>query len=135
MVDEVDTCELIRRAWCANKRVFVPVTTAGNEMFFREISPDTRLERNAFGLLQPESGDSISSRKLQLVVTPTVAFDSDGNRIGMGVGYYDRSFSFLRHRRKWFAPKLIGVAFNCQKVEEIPANPWDIRLCGIVTEA
>jgi 5-formyltetrahydrofolate cyclo-ligase len=53
----------------------------------------------------------------------------------MGGGYFDRYFSFLRHRQHWLHPKLIGVAFDCQKVEEIPANPWDIPLYSVITES
>ena len=134
MHDEVDTRLIIERAWRANKCVFVPITRNNGEMFFREIRPDTTLLRNQMTIWEPQSGDFISPRELQLVITPTVAFDKCGQRIGMGGGYYDRCFSFLRHRKCWIKPKLAGVAFKCQEIEEITPNTWDIRLYQIFSE-
>jgi len=135
MPDEVDVRLVIERGWRANKRIFVPITRNSSEMFFREIRPDSTLVRNSMSIWEPESGDSVSPRALQLVLTPTVVFDSSNHRIGMGGSYYDRCFSFLRHRRTWLKPKLVGVAFNCQKVEKISPNIWDIRLYRTISEA
>jgi len=132
--DEVDTREIIERAWRANKRVFVPVLRSNTEMLFCRIDPESELEKNGFDLWEPTRGLLIEPRQLDLVVTPTVAFDEFGNRIGMGGGYYDRCFSFLRYRKNWIRPKLVGVAFQCQEIEEITPNPWDIRLYRIVTD-
>ncbi len=134
MDDEVDTREIIERAWRANKRVFVPILRSNSEMLFCEIDPESELEKKHFGLWEPTRGLLIDSRSLDLVITPTVAFDNHRNRIGMGGGYYDRCFSFLRHRKKWIRPKLLGVAFQCQQVEKITPNPWDIRLYRIITD-
>jgi len=134
MHDEVDTREIIERAWRANKRIYVPILRGDAQMLFCEIDPETELERNGFGLWEPARGFLIEPRQLDLVVTPTVAFDNDKNRIGMGGGYFDRCFSFLRHRKQWLHPKLIGVAFQCQEVEEIAPNPWDIPLYRIITD-
>ena len=134
MIDEVDTRLIIERGWRANKRIFVPITHNNGKMFFREIRPDTTLQRNRMAIWEPESGQFISPRQLQLVVTPTVAYDKNNNRIGMGGGYYDRCFSFLRHRKNWIKPKLFGVAFDCQKVERISPNTWDIRLYQTFSE-
>ncbi len=135
MRDEVDTWPIIECAWRANKRIFVPVTHDTGEMFFREIRPNTTLHRNRMMILEPQSGAFISARQLQLVVTPTVAFSLNRHRIGMGGGYYDRCFSFLRNRKHWLKPKLVGVAFNCQKVKEITPNVWDIQLYRVFHDA
>jgi 5-formyltetrahydrofolate cyclo-ligase len=132
--DEVDTTRIIERAWCANKRVFVPVTGSRGEMIFRQLTADTNLYQNYFGLWEPVSGNLISPKTLDLVITPLVAFDSNLHRIGMGGGYYDRCFRFLKHRKKWLHPKLLGVAFDCQEVEKIAPNPWDIPLYRVLTE-
>ena len=134
MQDEVDTRAIIERAWRANKRVFVPVLRGAAQMAFCEIGPDSELERDAFGILEPVRGVLVEPRSLDVIVTPTVAFDAQCNRIGMGSGYYDRCFAFLRNRRHWIRPKLIGVAYQCQEVEKICPKPWDIRLYRVVTE-
>ena len=134
MHDEVDTRSIIERAWRANKRIFVPITRNNGEMLFREIRPDTTLQLNQMAIWEPQSGDFISPRNLQLVVTPTVAFDKYLHRVGMGGGYYDRCFSFLQHRKYWIKPKLAGIAFKCQEIEEITPNTWDVRLYRLFTE-
>ena len=133
--DEVDPRRVIARAWRANKRVFCPVVTRHGEMIFRNLEPDSLLERGPFGIWEPVSGTTIAARDLDLVVTPLVAFDRKRHRIGMGGGYYDRCFAFLSRRRFWLHPKLIGVAFDCQKVEKIQPNPWDIRLYSVICES
>ncbi|NQV86868.1 MAG: 5-formyltetrahydrofolate cyclo-ligase [Woeseiaceae bacterium] len=135
MPDEVDTQMIIERAWRANKRIFVPITRKTGEMFFREIRPNSTLSSNQMAILEPDSGVLISPRALQLVITPTVAYDDDNHRIGMGGGYYDRCFSFLRNRNQWLKPKLVGVAFRCQKIEQISPNIWDLRLSRTVDES
>ncbi|MCP5091305.1 MAG: 5-formyltetrahydrofolate cyclo-ligase [Gammaproteobacteria bacterium] len=134
MHDEVDTREIIERAWCANKRIFVPVLRRNQKMLFREIRTESMLVRDLFGLWEPSTGDFIDPRRLDIVITPTVAFDRQNNRIGMGGGYFDRCFAFLRHRKHWFQPKLVGVAFECQKVEKIAPNPWDIPLYSVISD-
>jgi len=135
MRDEVDTREIIERAWRAKKRIFVPVLRTRGKMLFREIQDESTLVRNSFGIWEPTSGEFVRPRNLDLVITPTVAFDRQNNRIGMGGGNFDRCFSFLRHRKHWFHPKLVGVAFDCQKVEKITPNPWDIRLYRVFCDA
>jgi 5-formyltetrahydrofolate cyclo-ligase len=131
---EVDTNMIIERAWHAEKRVFVPVIGNRCEMRFMEIKRNTRLERNKFGIWEPDSDNEIPPKQLDVVITPLVAFDENMNRIGMGGGYFDRCFSFLQHQRQWLRPKLAGLAFECQKVEKISPNPWDIRLYHVFTE-
>ena len=68
------------------------------------------------------------------MLTPLVGFDDNGNRIGRGAGFYDRHFAFLRHRRSWHRPLMLGLAFELQRVEFLPAKPSDVPLWGIVTE-
>ena len=131
---EVDTSLIFERAWQAKKHVFVPVVEMNGEMRFVKIKRNTRLERNQFGIWEPVSGNEISPEKLDVVITPLVAFDEKLNRIGMGGGYFDRCFSFLQRHRHWLKPKLVGFAFECQKVEKIGPNPWDIRLYRVFTE-
>jgi len=69
------------------------------------------------------------------VLTPLVAFDDRGVRVGVGRGYYDRCFRFLRGRDAWQRPKLLGVAYELQHLPYIETQDWDIPLWGAVTEA
>ena len=69
------------------------------------------------------------------MLTPLVAFNCRGTRLGMGKGYYDRSFGFLTRRMRWVRPKLVGVGFAFQAVQSIVAQPWDVRLWAAVTDA
>ena len=133
--DEVDTSLIFERCWRSNKKVFAPVIGAGHSMKFVEVRPNSDLRKNRYGLWEPVIGAKIHPCSLDLVVTPVVAYDDAAHRIGMGGGYYDRAFAFLRYRKNWLRPKLAGLAFDCQKVKKIKANPWDIRLCRIFSEA
>jgi 5-formyltetrahydrofolate cyclo-ligase len=134
MQEEVDTWPLIDRALRMKKRIFAPVIEKNFVMQFCELSSESKLIFNQYGLPEPQDGEIIEPRALDVVITPIVAFDDDGNRIGMGGGYFDRTFSFLKHRKLLFHPKLIGLAYSCQRVEKIAPNPWDIRVFRIVDE-
>jgi 5-formyltetrahydrofolate cyclo-ligase len=133
--DEVATWSIIQRAWNMKKRIFAPVLKKNDRMQFCELTADTSIQVNQFGLAEPVSDKIISPRMLDIVITPVVAFDDTGHRVGMGGGYFDRTFSFLRGRKHLFHPKLVGVAFACQKVERISPNPWDIPLFDTINEA
>lgn len=76
-----------------------------------------------------------NGRWLDLALVPLVGFDPRGNRLGMGAGYYDRHFAFLRHRHSWHRPLLVGIAFDAQRVDRLPADRHDVPLWGIVTES
>ncbi|HZX24028.1 MAG TPA: 5-formyltetrahydrofolate cyclo-ligase [Woeseiaceae bacterium] len=132
---EVDLSDLFVEAFATGRIVHVPVVGATGRMHFVRLSPDATLIRNRYGIWEPErASTAIPARRLDLVVTPLAAFDETGNRIGMGAGYYDRCFAFLRHRRYWLHPKLVGAAFSCQRVSAIAAAAWDVPLFAVATE-
>jgi 5-formyltetrahydrofolate cyclo-ligase len=84
--------------------------------------------------MEPKLGARVDARELDLVLTPLVAFDERGVRLGVGRGYYDRTFKFLRHRSHWRRPKLLGVAYELQLVGPLTPSSWDVPLWGVVTE-
>ena len=92
---EVETWRIIARAWRMKKRVFAPVVEKNGLMRFREITAESTLIANVQGIYEPRDGDFIEPRLLDVVLAPLVAFDKNNNRIGMGGGYFDRTFSFL----------------------------------------
>jgi 5-formyltetrahydrofolate cyclo-ligase len=117
----------------ATKRFLVPVIRA-QQMKFAPLSETTTLRTNRFGISEPSHHIRERTRSIDVVLVPLVGFDESGNRLGMGGGFYDRHFSFLRTRSIYFRPRLIGVAYELQHIGEIPAEPWDVPLSGIVTE-
>ena len=138
MAGEVDLRPCLGRAWRRGATVFVPRISSRRRgrMSFVSWTPGIAQRRNAFGILEPaQTSRPTPAVQLDTVVLPLVGFDRQGNRLGMGAGYYDRA---LRRRldpaRRWRRPRLVGVAFACQELESIPASPWDVPLDLIVTE-
>lgn len=135
---EVDPSPLVALAWSMNKQVYLPVLApfTENRLWFTRYEPDTRLVLNRFGIPEPEKihRQRIATTALDLVLAPLVGFDAAGNRLGMGGGFYDRTFAFLRGRRCWQKPRLVGLAFECQRLPELRGASWDVPLHGVVTE-
>ncbi len=76
----------------------------------------------------------VRAQKLDLILLPLVGFDTHCHRLGMGKGFYDRSLEFLNHRQHWRKPHILGLAHDFQRVESLPADPWDVPLQGVVTD-
>ena len=132
--DEVDTEEIILRGWRAKKQIFAPVIDDHDHMHFCSLRPDSQIERRRFGIFEPVNEELIDTRKLDVVVTPLAAFDRNRHRVGMGSGFYDRCFQHQNRFKHWKKPKLVGLSFSCQQVEEIALNRWDIPLYSVFTE-
>lgn len=134
--EEVNVRNIIEAAWADGKKVYLPVVLAwGEPLQFAPFSPDTVLVKDCLSIDIPDIDSStyVSAEKLDMVVTPLVAFDEHCNRIGMGGGFYDRTFSFKASHAS--SPMLLGVAFDVQRVAHtITANAWDIRPDAIVSE-
>ncbi len=132
---EMDLRPLIRRAWKLGKHCYLPVLNR-RRLWFLPYHPDTPLANNRFGIPEP----ALSPRRrwpmrtLDLVLAPLVAFDDKGNRLGMGGGFYDRTFAYLASRSHWRRPVILGVAYGFQQVTELPSHPWDVPLHGVATE-
>ncbi|WP_300002869.1 5-formyltetrahydrofolate cyclo-ligase [uncultured Cedecea sp.] len=130
---ELDTAPLIHALWQAKKAVYLPVLhpfSSGNLLFLR-YSETTPLIRNRLKILEPQLDvrQVLPLAQLDILVTPLVAFDSEGQRLGMGGGFYDRT---LQHwQQHHFYP--VGLAHDCQWVPELPTEVWDIPLPAVVT--
>ena len=72
-------------------------------MQFAPLRTDARMRRNKFGIAQPRQRAREFTRNADIVFVPLVGFDTKGNRLGMGGGYYDRHFSYLRDRTTYVA--------------------------------
>ncbi len=124
---------LLRASRGSGRRFYLPVLRRGAMEFARR-DPTGRMRCNFFGILEPETHAPIDPRRLDLVLTPLVACDARGTRLGVGRGYYDRCFAFLTRRSVWHHPKLVGVGYSFQRIAHIERKPWDVPLWALVTE-
>ena len=116
------------QAWC------LPVVLDGGSLGFAPWRAGDPLRTNRFGIPEPdlETASLLDPADLSLVLVPLLGFDRAGHRLGMGGGYYDRSFAFRRGRAA--PPLLVGVAYACQEVAALDAEPWDVDLDALATE-
>ena len=133
---EVDTGQLIAAARRRGVRVFVPVIIDRRHHRVAFYPLQGRTRRGTFGIRIPERArGALAARWFDLVVVPTVGIDRTGRRLGMGGGFYDRLFAFRRLRKHWRAPRMIGLAFDCQRVETVQAESWDLHFDAVATES
>lgn len=128
---EISPLPLLQALVARGKQVYLPVLKPGSLLRFRRF-PAPRMRRNRFGIPEP-LGRDFKPRQMDLVLLPLVGFDGRGGRLGMGGGYYDRSFAFLRAgilRR----PLLVGLGHAFQEVAQLPVERWDVPLAAIATE-
>jgi 5-formyltetrahydrofolate cyclo-ligase len=107
-------------------------SSSGPSMAFRQWSPGAPMTRNRYGIPEPSGTPLINLLDIDLVLLPLVGWDAFGARLGMGAGYYDR---VLQPFAQELTPMRVGVAYHLQKVPRLPAEPWDIRLHGVVCES
>lgn len=136
---EISTIPLLNAALSQDKNCFLPVLLldAKQQLAFAAYNHDTSLVKNRYNISEPELGFSylIDFAALELIFLPLVGFDNQGQRLGMGGGFYDATFAnHLSHLKKEQRPQLIGLAYDCQQVARLPANSWDWRLDAVVTD-
>ncbi len=131
---ELDVAPLAATARRHGCTLYVPRITDPRHCRMRFIRLEGPLRANRLGILEPRQLRGRGARWLDLVFVPLVGFDARGMRLGMGAGYYDRAFAYMRLRRTWRRPRLIGIAFAVQRVDAIEPAPHDVHLDAIVTE-
>lgn len=134
---EISPTQLLEEALSQNKTCYLPVLhpLKHNELWFVRYTKDAQLAPNEFNILEPaDTTERIPAWSLDVVLAPLVAFDKTCHRIGMGAGYYDRTFAFIKEDEEKPKPTLVGLAHDFQKVENIFPEPWDIPMDIIVTE-
>lgn len=130
---EVDTWEIISRAWEDGKKVFVPKTGKNGQMEFYRIQSYKELEPGFHGIMEPDGSTArFQPEKEQeepvLILVPGCAFDTFGNRIGYGGGYYDRYFARLSKGVK------AALSYDFQLLGKITADRLDQKMDEIITE-
>jgi 5-formyltetrahydrofolate cyclo-ligase len=134
--EEMDLLPLLNQAAWMGKDCFVPVVPARFQrcLGFSLLTAMPRWYFNRYGIHEHWSPRPARAWQLGVLFVPLVGFDEEGYRLGMGGGFYDASLAYLRQRKKWRKPLLVGVGYECQKVERVPREPWDVRLDAVVTE-
>jgi 5-formyltetrahydrofolate cyclo-ligase len=115
------------------KNYYLPVLTPEKQLLFKSYKPNDSLKPNIYGIPEPVEGDFFNAKELDLVCLPLVGFDMKGHRLGMGGGYYDRTFAF-KLQTAGLTPHLLGIAYEFQKVDLLPSDSWDVSLYGVLTE-
>lgn len=138
---EMDPWPAMTAAAGLGKRCYLPVMTdrlrrwQQAPLAFQAFDPaEGEFRINRYGILEPafDPRALIRPEQLDVVIIPLVGFDRAGNRVGMGQGFYDRTFA--RVRRGYRRPWLVGCAFSIQEAGTVLANPWDVPMDAIVTE-
>lgn len=123
--DEVDTHAFIQK-WSREKQILLPVVV-GDDLELRLYTGPEDLAIGAYGIEEPTGALFTDYSAINLIVVPGVAFDRNGNRLGRGKGYYDRLLPRIPSAYK------IGICFPYQVVDEVPAEPFDIRMDEIIS--
>lgn len=130
---ELNTRPLIAKLWQRQQQVYLPVLhpfSLGNLLFFR-YDQETQLTPNRLRIPEPplNLGRLATLSELDIMLVPLVAFDSQGQRLGMGGGFYDRTLA--NWQTHGFLP--VGLAHDCQHVDALPVAEWDVPLPALVT--
>lgn len=134
---ELNPEPLIPLLLARKKKIYLPVIhpLIKHRLCFCEFNARTKLQTNRFGIKEPSFSLSkkMDRQHLSLVLLPLVAFDVKGNRVGMGGGFYDRSFAY-KHKSAGNKPRLFGLAHAFQEQPSLPTESWDVALDGILTD-
>lgn len=127
---ELDPVNLVADCRARQSEVYLPVLADNNHLQFRLWSTADTLVANALGIPEPDiDSPHCAPETLDIVIMPLVAWQRDGTRLGMGGGFYDRTFAGVT------GPLRVGLAFACQETHALPRDPWDIPLDFVLTEA
>lgn len=122
--DELETHRFLKK-WGGIKRFFLPRVNGVN----LELLPydESRLEIGSFHIEEPAGSDTHPVEEIEVIIVPGVAFDRNGNRLGRGKGFYDRLLCSARATK-------IGVGYEFQLVDALPAEEHDIKMDMVITE-
>ncbi|HTY21468.1 MAG TPA: 5-formyltetrahydrofolate cyclo-ligase [Geobacteraceae bacterium] len=127
--NEVDTSEVMYATLASSKVLLLPAVDHDG-MVLRRVSGPDDLRKGAFGIPEPTPGCPLHPpEEADLIVVPGIAFDTGGNRIGYGKGYYDRALHQLEGRGR-----LVGFCYDFQLVERIAGEPHDVLMDMIISE-
>lgn len=132
---EIDTSPIIDSLKEQNTRLLFPVLHPFKKGYlnFQSVNRETQWTLNKYKINEPQLNSITTTpiSNIDVILMPLVAFDQQGNRLGMGGGYYDRTLAQIQSLPA--KPKLIGLAHDCQEVDSLPYEDWDVPIDAIVT--
>jgi len=130
---EINTRPLIAKLWQRKQQVYLPVLHpfSVGEVSLQQYDENTELKLNRLRIPEPslDIRNLLPLSELDVLLVPLVAFDAGGQRLGMGGGFYDRTLQ--NWQQHGFMP--IGLAHDCQQVDTLPVEQWDIPLPALIT--
>lgn len=133
--DEIDCRPLLAALKSTGAQVALPVVPGqGQVLIFRIWAPGDALDQGPFGTAHP--GIRAPGMVPRVLLVPLIAFDAAGNRLGYGAGYYDRTVAAFRKAalNNEGAITAIGLAYDEQEVDAVPAEAHDQRLDAVMTD-
>jgi len=128
---EISTEHLNNYLISVGKNICLPVILKNQDhLIFRNFNKHTILKKGKYGVLEPTEESRLVIP--DIVLTPCLAFDLYGNRLGYGGGYYDKTFSFLKKSK--YSITSICIAFDDQKSEKLVIDQYDEKIDYILTE-
>ena len=135
---EIDPLPALTELVMTGVHGYLPVlfNTRRPRVRFARYFPNAPLAKGRFDIPIPlhDQKNLLDPVQLDWLLMPLVAFDANGNRLGMGGGFYDASLASRRAKKNWLRPRLIGIAHEFQRVDGLSVDSWDIPLDGILTD-
>jgi len=137
---EIDTSPVIELIQKRGKTCLLPYLRPSkpNRLWFLPFYPGDKMKKNRYGIPEVDKGSENAVRISQIdtILMPLVAFDIEGNRLGMGGGFYDATLAYLKEPEfENSRPSCLGFAFEKQKVNSIPCESWDYKIDAVVTDS
>ena len=127
--NEASTLEIINYLHSKNKEVLLPVIENNSKtLFFAKNGIQSELIKNNFGIFEPKNKEFVDIEEIDIALIPCVAFNDKLFRLGMGGGFYDRTFS------KKSSTILIGMAYSFQYENESFQEKHDIKMDYVITQ-
>lgn len=133
---ELGLDEIINMALWRGCEVYFPVIPLrARRLWFARLGAKSFWYRHSHFSVMECDGPVLRAERLDVLFVPLLGVDAEGYRMGQGGGFYDTTLQFRRRHALYGKPTLVGVAFDCQRVGQVPREPWDIKLDYLVTES
>jgi 5-formyltetrahydrofolate cyclo-ligase len=131
---ECDVSSVLDLAHARGCRTYLPRILDYGQRRMQLVLDRGRYTLNRHRIAEPVAGPGIAARELSVIFLPLLGFTTQGVRLGSGAGYYDRLLAFHRPRAPGTRPLLVGVGFECQRIDDLDPSAHDVPLDFVATE-